>query len=212
MNVELQGATFSLMPEKTLYWPERKYLFVADLHFGKVMHFRKSGIAVPSGAILNNFDRFTSILLNNEIEKVYLLGDLFHSESNNEWSLFEEVVQAFPDITFELILGNHDIFLDQQYLCSGLNIYDKLILDKFVLTHHPAENIEEGFYNLCGHIHPGVRLRGNARQSLRLPCFYFGANQGILPAFGTFTGTKTLKIGKEDQVFVIANGEILKIN
>ena len=66
-------------------------------------------------------------------------------------------------------------------------------------------------YNLAGHIHPAIKLKGKARQSLRVPCFYFGNENGILPAFGNFTGTASINIKKTDNVFVIAEKEVIKI-
>ena len=35
-------------------------------------------------------------------------------------------------------------------------------------------------YVIAGHIHPGVRLRGAAREHARLPCFWFGAGGAVL--------------------------------
>ena len=36
-----------LLPEKAIYWKQQKALIAADVHLGKVGHFRKAGIAVP---------------------------------------------------------------------------------------------------------------------------------------------------------------------
>jgi hypothetical protein len=46
---------------------------------------------------------------------------------------------------------------------------------------------------------------------LTLPCFYFGASQAILPAFGRFTGKTALKHTKKDTVFGIAEGRVLAL-
>ena len=50
-----------------------------------------------------------------------------------------------------------------------------------------------GAYVLAGHLHPCVVLGGRAHQRLRLPCFHFGAQVGVLPAFGAFTGMHALR-------------------
>ncbi len=55
-------------------------------------------------------------------------------------------------------------------------------------------------------------MRGKASQSLRLPCFYFGENGGIMPAFGEFTGTYTIKPKKGEKVFVIADDEVMRLS
>ena len=41
---------------------------------------------------------------------------------------------------------------------------------------------------LAGHLHPVCHLSGPARDAMRLPCFVSEPGQGILPAFGAFTG------------------------
>jgi uncharacterized protein len=58
-----------------------------------------------------------------------------------------------------------------------------------------------------------VRIHGKARQSLRLPCFWWGdATQnpiGVLPAFGEFTGGHPIKARPTDAVWAIA-GETVR--
>ena len=73
---------------------------------------------------------------------------------------------------------------------------------------------EIGFmqYNLSGHLHPGVNLRGKARQSVTLPCFYFGEQAGLLPAFGTFTGIARIQPKKNDKVFAIVEDKVIAVH
>jgi metallophosphoesterase superfamily enzyme len=73
------------------------------------------------------------------------------------------------------------------------------------------EEEAQDLYNLSGHLHPGVNMRGKARQSVTLPCFYFGENMGLLPAFGTFTGLARIYPKKNDKVFVIVEEKIIEI-
>ncbi len=44
---------------------------------------------------------------------------------------------------------------------------------------------------------------GNGRQRLRLPCFYFGTEGAILPAFSVFTGLYAVEPEEDAEVFVI---------
>ena len=109
-------------------------------------------------------------------------------------------------------MGNHDIMEPSRY--DFLSIHkDPLEIGPFIFSHHPL-NITHlnGKYNLCGHIHPAIRISGSAKQSIRVACFYFAENHGILPAFGNFTGSaKMPKRKKEDQIFGIANQKIIKL-
>jgi metallophosphoesterase superfamily enzyme len=52
---------------------------------------------------------------------------------------------------------------------------------------------------------------GYGRQSLRLPCFYFGTEVAVLPAFSGFTGTFTLEKEAAAEVFVIAERKVLRV-
>lgn len=211
-RLEIAGQELWLLAERAIYWPEQRSLLIADTHFGKVGHFRKHGIKVPEEAAQENLKKLESLLYATQAQKVYFLGDLFHSEMNKEWLSFKQVIALFPQTEFHLIGGNHDILDELSYYRARLTVHpETLNLGPFVLSHEPLEGEFEG-YNLCGHIHPGVRLKGPGRQSLRLACFFFGPKQGILPAFGTFTGTHALKANAKDQVFVILEGKVIQVS
>lgn len=183
-------------------------LLIADLHLGKSAHFRKNGIAVPKSTENINRTILRQLFKTHQPERVCFLGDLFHSTHNKEWEIFGELIKEYPNIQFELVLGNHDILEPELYQKLNFKISKTLIEKPFLFTHEPLEN-ESELYNLAGHIHPGVRLRGKGRLTHRAACFYFGKNKGLLPAFGSFTGLYTLKIKKEDQVFVVAGEEVI---
>ena len=46
-SIEINNHNFILHPSGAIFWLEKKTLFLADVHLGKVAHFRKNGIAVP---------------------------------------------------------------------------------------------------------------------------------------------------------------------
>ncbi len=200
-----------LLAEKVVFWPAKKLLLIADLHLGKSNHFRRSGIAVPNQVNDSNMERLIGLLKQYDPERVIFLGDLFHSHYNAEWEVFGQVLNAFAAIKFELVQGNHDIMSAHQYYKYGIHVYESpLPIGPFLLSHEPLTDTYEG-YNLAGHIHPAVRLRGKGRQGLRLPCFYFGASQGLLPAFGAFTGLHTLTVKKEDRVFAVVESSVVEV-
>lgn len=68
-----------------------------------------------------------------------------------------------------------------------------------------------GLYTLAGHVHPAVVLHDVDGSSLRLPCFYFGRHYGLLPAFGSFTGTHAIRPRAGDGVYVIAEAEVVAV-
>jgi metallophosphoesterase superfamily enzyme len=68
----------------------------------------------------------------------------------------------------------------------------------------PEEEVYRPF--LAGHLHPGYRLHGKGRDSLRCPCWVVSEKRIILPAFGSFTGLKNIK-HEEDDKFFLTNGK-----
>lgn len=212
VETNIFGEILHLHPWRAMYWQREKMLLISDLHLGKATHFRKSGIPVPQALGDVNWDKLASLLLEFQPERVLFLGDLFHSDLNVEWDEFCQLTTQFSRVQFELVPGNHDILFAQHYEKARLLLNPTISeIPPFLFSHHPLEVIPENYYNLCGHIHPSVCLRGNGRQTLRLPCFYFAENQGILPAFGAFTGTAEIQPRNGDQVFVIAEDEIFTL-
>lgn len=210
--LKIKGTNLLLLPQKALLVPDQQILLLADLHLGKANHFRRSGIPVPNAVNNKNLETLIELINSHQPRKVIFLGDLFHSFYNEEWEALGQVVKHFSQIQFKLVRGNHDVMSELQYERCQLEVFEQLELGPFLLTHEPLEEIPENQYNIAGHIHPGVKLRGKGRQSLILPCFYFGKEQAILPAFGAFTGFVKVKVFKGDHVFVIAEQRIIKID
>jgi len=63
-------------------------------------------------------------------------------------------------------------------------------------------------YPVAGHIHPAVTLSGGGRV-FSLPCFYFGRDYALLPAFGDFTGTAIVRPRSGERVFIVAEGQVI---
>lgn len=208
-KIRINSHDFTLHPSGAIYWENHKMLLIADVHLGKIVHFRKHGAPVPANAAFRNLEKLTEVTNFFEPQIVCFLGDLFHSKINEEWQDFEKWVQ-YNKSEVILVSGNHDIIPSYLYEELGVKVVDELMLDGFYLTHHPSETA--GVFNFSGHIHPGVRLRGVGKQFLRLPCFYKTLNSLILPAFGNFTGKHILKPTVEDEIFAIVEGEVICVS
>jgi len=208
VTISIQNHTFILHPTGAVFWKDKSILLISDVHLGKVMHFRKHGVAVPESAVSKNFDQMNVALEYFDPETVIFLGDLFHSKKNTEWQLFEKWVSQTKSKII-LVAGNHDVINKKHYQKLDIQIYSEIAADGFLLTHHPEER--DGFFNFSGHIHPAVKMRGIGRQSLKLPCFFKKPKQMILPAFGEFTGTYFLIPTEHDCVYGIANDEVIVV-
>lgn len=195
-----------LSPERCIYWEGEQSLIVSDLHFGKTGHFRKAGIAVPQSIYREDLLRLLCQIQYFQPRQLLVVGDLFHSRENKELALFLKWREDFPDLGIQLIQGNHDILHESWYVKAGIMLrQDVLTLGSFSFVHDitDVEDWEKGSYYFSGHIHPGIRINGMGRQSLQFPCFYFGGEYAVLPAFGRWTGTVSIDPGPEDNVFAI---------
>ncbi|RAI91351.1 ligase-associated DNA damage response endonuclease PdeM [Algoriphagus yeomjeoni] len=211
-SITFFGTTLHLLPEKAIWIAETSTLLIADLHFGKAAHFRKSGIPVPEPIHLHDLQGIKELVEKYTPTDFYVLGDLFHSDWNEQWDHLNSYLSSFVLTRFHLVKGNHDVLAPIAYKQSLFEIHEKPVeLGNLFLTHEPAGKIPEGKLNLCGHLHPGVRLRGKGRQSLRISCFHLGENQLILPAFGRFTGLALVKRKPNDQIFGISGEKVIKI-
>lgn len=208
MNIILNNQNLILHKSGAAFWEEKKILLISDVHLGKVAHFRKHGIGIPKDAIFENFTRLDNVLALFRPETIIFLGDLFHSKINKEWDFFVEWKKNHSQKII-LVEGNHDIISKELYTDLDIEIHSELQIDNFLLTHHPTE--KEGLFNFCGHLHPGIQLRGLGRQFLSLPCFFKKPNQMIFPAFGEFTGNAYLTPSENDKVYAITKEDVIEI-
>jgi DNA ligase-associated metallophosphoesterase len=191
---------------------------LSDLHFGKTGHFRKSGIGVPQNIFKQDLFKLFSVIQFFKPSQLFIVGDLFHSHANKEMDFFLKWRHDIPHISIELIKGNHDILSKKFYERAAIKITEgQLLLDKFCFTHDiklrcSNEEKKQKNYTFSGHIHPGVKLNGIGRQSIYLPCFYFGKEYAVLPAFSQFTGLSRMENTGKDSIFAITGNEIIKIH
>jgi DNA ligase-associated metallophosphoesterase len=210
----LLGQTLSLLPQKAIYWEQQRALIIADVHFGKVGHFRKAGIAVPRDMEQSDLAMLSDLIHEYKPEKLLFLGDLFHSDMNNDWDWFILWRSQFPGLQIILIRGNHDIIADSHYQQLNVELHDELSIGPFLMLHHPLADDQlqnTTGYVFCGHIHPGVNLSGRGRQSVTLPCFAFSSKQAILPSFGKFTGKVAIRSQKTDRIFAVLKDKVISI-
>jgi uncharacterized protein len=208
---KLREQNLWLSAQRSIYWEEEKVLIVSDLHFGKTGHFRKSGIPVPQSVYKEDLQRLVSLLHYFKPEKLLVVGDFFHSHANMELDWFKKWREDFTFLKIILVRGNHDILKGSWYKEARIDVIEpELELPPFIFTHERCEDHQD-LYTFCGHIHPGIYLHGLGKQSLRLPCFYFGANHCILPAFSKFTGTALIEPDPNENVFAIVENSLVQM-
>lgn len=209
MKISIQNQEFRLHHSGAAFWEAEQMLLISDVHLGKVAHFRKHGFAIPLAAVTENFKRLDEVVSLFKPRKIVFLGDLFHSEMNKEWDFFCDWVRRIGT-PIVLVEGNHDILSGSHYCDLDIAVLPQWESGPFLLTHHPQEG--EGVFNICGHVHPGIKIKDLGKQPILLPCFFQKPNQMVLPAFGAFTGKYFLKPDPQDKVYAIAQGEVLQVH
>lgn len=210
----LHQQTLWLSSDRCIYWEEQQSLIISDLHFGKTGHFRKSGIAVPQNIYKEDLQRLVSQLQFYKPQQLVIVGDMFHSVANKELDFFKKWRYDFSHLHIELVKGNHDILKNEWYSDANISVTSHhLNIASFCFVHdishacEPSANIN---YYFSGHIHPCILLRGLAKQTLSLPCYYFSDKFAVLPAFSKFTGGASIEPKSSDNVFAIIPANPLK--
>lgn len=211
MIVNCRGEELVLSNERAIYWERKKTLIVSDLHIGKSAHFRKSGIQVPGTIGLTDLQRLSKLMEHFKPDTIIVTGDMFHNKINSDANALIEWRKNYPELKLILIKGNHDELKNSDYEALNIQVFSKeLIIEPFRFIHDKPEKTDQ-YFNITGHIHPGVALYGKARQRLKFPCFYFGEHCAILPAFSLFTGLYLLKPESGDRFFAITPTKVVEV-
>ena len=212
-TVTVGGQVLWLLPERAAFLPESSTLLVADAHIGKALSFRKLGVPVPHGTTSETLGLLTALVDRLAVRRVVFLGDFLHSARSLGKTTMDTVARwrdAHPTLELVLVRGNHDDRAGDPPVQLGIRALDEPLLEgRLALCHHPQPRPPT--YVLAGHLHPGVSLGGRAYDSLRLPCFWFGAEVGVLPAFGAFTGTHPIRAGAGERVFAASEGRVVEL-
>lgn len=208
---DYKGLKLTLLPEKAVWIGTLNVLLIADLHFGKASHFRKSGIPIPEKVHDQDYLQLKNLISTYSPKEVYFLGDLFHSSWNQEWETLLNFLRLFPTSSFHLVIGNHDILPSEKYRDPHLKVHaHSVVLEALLLSHEPTPP-PESLLTICGHVHPGVLLMGKAKQRVRIPCFHYSENVLTLPSFGNFTGLSLIKGKKNDSIWGITEDRLIPI-
>ncbi|OYY70613.1 ligase-associated DNA damage response endonuclease PdeM [Sphingomonas sp. 28-63-12] len=177
--------TLVALPQGALFWPARRALLVADLHFEKASWYAAGGQMLPPYDSIATLTDLTAIVDDLQPAEIWCLGDSFHDAAGSDRlpSRAQAMLQALSArARWTWITGNHDAALLDR--CGG-TVIDEAVVDGLVLRHEadPGEQRPE----LSGHFHPKLRVSLRGRHVSRR-CFVASSAKIILPAFGAFTG------------------------
>jgi DNA ligase-associated metallophosphoesterase len=207
------GEELQLLPDRAVHWVRTSTLLVADPHLGKAATFRAAGIFVPAGTTAATLARVDALLDATSASRIVFLGDFLHAREGRQPATLAtiDVWRArHASIDMLLVRGNHDRRAGDPPASLQIACVDGPHLEApFALAHHPTH--VNGAYALAGHIHPAARLYGAGRERARLPCFWFGAECAVLPAFGEFTGLADVQVSSGDRIWVTTGEEVIAL-
>ena len=212
MQITIADEALLLLPQRALYWPGRRLLVIADIHFGKAASFRALGVPVPAGTTTQNLAALDALLAAHPIEHILFLGDFLHARAAHA-SATLATIRAWrvrhAQLQLTLVRGNHDDRAGDPPADLQISVVDEPhAIGPFAFCHHPQDNPHG--YVLAGHVHPVHRLSAGG-DTLRLPCFVVGERRSILPSFGAFTGGHAVTAAAAERVYVVADDAVLAV-
>lgn len=212
MNITSQGEEVILDKERALFLPKYQLLAISDLHLGKSAHFRQAGLQVPSTIAQTDLQRLSLLIKQYNPKTLLINGDMFHHGLNTDIDEFSVWRKQYQELNFLLVKGNHDRLSDANYAAMNIEIHEpSFCLGPFCFVHDAPNGMEEELYPISGHVHPGVTIVGKAKQRLKFPCFYFGKDYAVLPAFSLFTGLYTVYPKANERIFAVTPKSVVEV-
>ena len=192
--MHVAGEKLVLLAEKVAYWPAGEDALRGGLPPRQGGELPQRRHPAAFGTTSDNVERLGAAI-DTPAQQVVFLGDFLHSAEGRAASTLARfrlvAANRGEAVWLTLVRGNHDRKAGdppEGWTMRCIEAGERL--GTFVLNHEPGAEPRR----LCARgAHPsgGAPLRRASR--LRLPCFWFGARCGVLPAFGAFTGSAEVR-------------------
>ena len=174
---------------------------IGDLHLGYESALENEGMFIPRINTNSVRDSLNRIIDDYEPSRMVLLGDIKHDFSRSSYQAKEDVrsivklIKEAAEIV--VVKGNHDNFI--QNIVTGLDVetVDHTDIMGFRLEHG---HVDSGVRPvIIGHEHPSIRIPGELSGSLKLQCYVWAKNEGVLviPPFSPFASGNDLNPGPD---------------
>ena len=74
------NSSLKMLPTRALLLPQTNELLICDIHLGKGDYFQQNGIPLTNNSDEQNLLRIKNIVKKYSPNKLFILGDLFHSK------------------------------------------------------------------------------------------------------------------------------------
>ncbi|WP_026438733.1 ligase-associated DNA damage response endonuclease PdeM [Acidocella facilis] len=185
--IHFRNERLMLDPSGAAFWPAKRVLIVADLHFEKSSSLAARGALLPPFDTRATLERLTRLVRLYRPSRLIALGDSFHDVqgharlSKDDRTRLEAIGREAQIIW---IAGNHD--------ATPHDLPGQCVAEHregpFVFRHQAQPLLGLREIELSGHFHPKASIESRAKRVSR-PCFVSdGSTRLILPAFGALTG------------------------
>jgi uncharacterized protein len=199
---------------------KERLLVVGDLHIGRDVKLRRSGIYLPN-ATEKLAENLLMLYKRHSAKGIVLLGDIKDSVGYPTKEEYHEISQFFYRLRnahLRITKGNHDPRIEEliKRLGADVDVEKEVLLEKVALMHGHAMPSDEAMEKDCiitGHSHPAVSINGRlekafaiARLGSGVGKFYKKYNKRIrlvvMPAFNELiTGSDVGSIGDFSPLF-----------
>ena len=213
MTIQVRNNHWILAAERAAFWKEKKILLTSDPHLGKGAAFRKLGVPVPGGTTAADLERLSLLIKRFGPDVLLILGDLMHAAAGKTMEVRDLLARwrnSFSSLFIVLVQGNHDQRAGGPPEEFRVNrVVQELEEGPFFFVHARKESLSR--YVIAGHTHPCVSLVSSGRIKESFRCFFFSRDFAILPAFGSFTGSKAIQPKGGDRIFLVQENEIYRL-
>ena len=199
----INGEEFIFDKRRVIYWPRRRALIAADLHWGKTHYFRQHGRALPEEAFEKELNILSDVFKDYETKTFLVLGDLIHHEKSLTPELLRRIswFRHYHPCELLLLQGNHDRYTDFPE-SWGIIQEPELRLDGFLFVHEEIKKGKEAHFVFSGHLHPMVSLKSGF-EKIRAPAFVLSSQSCYLPAFARLSGGVEIKLNAHSEALVV---------
>lgn len=213
VTLEIAGQPLWLLPERVVFLPESDTLVVADADLAEAAGAQVPGVIAPGGTPDDALSVLSRLVRRLEVRRIIFLGDVLHSmralapEARAAVSRWRERHTA---LELTLVRGQQAGRADDPLITLDIQPFDAPLMHRGLALCHEPRPID-GAFALAGHVHPCVSVGGRAHDWHRLPCFWFAARVGVLPAFSSFTGMQTIRVAAGERVFVASADRVVEL-
>lgn len=189
-----------------LFHRRKKWLAIADMHFGYELSQRAAGRLMPMWGMETAAGRLVELLRDYAPRRLIILGDLVHDRTA-AGPARELLATISRSCQTTVIAGNHD-----RDLRSIIEMLPAVKIGRFHFHHgHCAERSTKRTIQIIGHHHPAGVLRDGAGLRLKCPAFVQQRRCWIMPAFSPWAAGANWPRDDANRVWLCTPQRILQL-